>query len=97
MNQLLVPAGVRPARVSELRITDGILDLVKARLGISVVAGWAAADDVAAGRLVSIPIEGGLFVRQWQAAATEDTLELPHVRRFVELLVENQAAFCGAA
>lgn len=95
MNQLLIPSGIRPDRVSSIQITDGILDLVKAGLGISVVAEWAAADDVRAGRLVAIPIEGGLFVRQWQAVATHETMNLPHVRRFVELLQENRRLFCA--
>lgn len=95
MNQLLIPSGVRPRRVSSIQITDGILDLVKARLGISVVTAWAAADDVAAGRLVSIPIGGGKFIRHWHAAASKETFTLPHVARFVELLVLNQQAFRG--
>ncbi len=95
VNQLLIPSGVRPARVSSIQITDGILDLVKAGLGISVVTAWAAADDVATGRLVSIPIEGGMFIRHWRAAATKETFALPHITRFVNLLVENQQAFRG--
>lgn len=95
MNQLLIPAGVRLGRVSEIQITDGILDLVKAGLGISVVARWAAASDIASGRLVAIPIAGGMFVRHWQAAGTKETFALPHVKRFVALLVENQRVFCG--
>jgi len=95
MNQLLIPSGIRPDRISSIQITDGILDLVKAGLGISVVAEWAAADDVSAGKLVAIPIEGGLFVRQWQAVATPETMNLPHVRRFVELLQDNRRLFCA--
>jgi DNA-binding transcriptional LysR family regulator len=64
-------------------------------LGISVVATWAAGADIASGRLAAIPIKGGAFVRHWHAAATKETLELPHVNRFVQLLVENQRIFCG--
>ncbi len=39
--RILGPAGVEPARVSQVPLTEAILELVKAGLGVSVMARWA--------------------------------------------------------
>lgn len=87
MREVLLSAGVRPRRVSSLRITDGLLNLVKAGLGITVVAGWAAAAEVAAGHLVVVPITEHGLRRQWQAVYSATTEPPPYLRAFVEQLV----------
>jgi LysR family transcriptional regulator, regulator for metE and metH len=42
-NELLTPAGVRPARVSRLELTEAIVEMLKANRGISALARWAVA------------------------------------------------------
>lgn len=86
MREVLVPAGVRPRRTSSLRITDGLLNLVKARLGVTVVAGWAAAEDVAAGRVAAVPITQTGLPRQWHAVYSATMETPPYLTAFVELL-----------
>lgn len=87
MREVLLPAGVRPRRVSSLRITDGLLNLVKANLAITVVAGWAAASDVASGRVMAVPITEHGLVRHWQAVYSATNEPPSYLTAFVEQLV----------
>jgi LysR family transcriptional regulator for metE and metH len=64
----MAPAGVTPRRVSEVRLTEGIVALAKACFGVAAMARWAVAPQLAAGELRAIPLtEKGIF-RQWAAA-----------------------------
>ena len=36
-----MPAGVVPARIQEVKLTEAIIEMVKANLGISALARWA--------------------------------------------------------
>ena len=47
--RVLNPAGVEPARVSQVPLTEAILELVKAGLGVSVMARWAIEPALKAG------------------------------------------------
>ena len=40
-SRILAPARVEPARVSEVPLTEAILELIKAGMGIGVLVGWA--------------------------------------------------------
>lgn len=92
MRDVLLPAGVRPRRTSSLRITDGLLNLVKAGLGITVIAGWAAAADVAAGRVVAIPITETGLPRHWHIVHSA-TMDLPpYLTAFIKLLRDDAQA-----
>ncbi len=86
MREVLMPAGVRPRRCSSIRITDGLLNLVKAGLGITVVAGWAAAPDVAEGRLVTLPITADGMPRHWRAVRSATSAAPTYLTAFIDLL-----------
>ena len=100
IRELLRPAGVEPARVLELQLTEAVVETVKAGLGVSVVARWTIARDLAAGSLVGVPItEGGLH-RTWYAAMPEARAGAPALTALVELLERDALAAvssCGVA
>ena len=48
---VLIPAGVSPARVSILPLTEAVVETVKAGLGVTVMARWAVAPAFAGGHL----------------------------------------------
>src|SRR5919204_495800 len=54
--KILRPAGVTPARLSTVPLTEAIIEMVKAGLGISALARWAVKDQIANGRIVARPI-----------------------------------------
>jgi LysR family transcriptional regulator for metE and metH len=56
IEKILRPAGVTPRRVSFVMLTEALLEMVKARLGVSVMQTWAIEPALAAGDVVAVPI-----------------------------------------
>lgn len=67
LNDVLRPAGVRPAGLARVELTEAIIELVKAGMGISVMARWAVAPHVRAGSVVALPITAAGVKRRWSA------------------------------
>jgi LysR family transcriptional regulator for metE and metH len=86
VQQILRPAGVEPARISFVMLTEAILAMVKARLGISVMQTWAVEPAIRAGDVRAIPITPGGIQRRWSAATLREAASSPHLDAFVELL-----------
>lgn len=85
-NHVLVPAGIKPARFSEVQLTEAIIEMVKAGLGISALARWAVAREIDSGKLVARPLTRKGFHRQWSAALLKNDFTPAYVTEFVELL-----------
>ena len=84
--RILRPANVSPARVSQVPLTEAILELVKAGLGVSVMARWAIEPAIKAGAVRAIRIgKRGVF-RSWTAVTLRDRVEPKWQREFVTLL-----------
>jgi LysR family transcriptional regulator for metE and metH len=88
-NKLLLPAGVAPKHVSRVELTEAIIEMVKAGLGLSVMARWAVAPQVEAGTLCALPLTARGFHRQWSAAMIRHKGVPPYLLKFVELLAGN--------
>jgi len=75
----------QPKRVRQVPLTEAIVELVRAGLGVSVVGRWAIEPQLRAGGLVALPIGRRGVSRKWSAlyrrADAPDAL-----RAFVELL-----------
>lgn len=95
--KVLIPAGVAPKQVSQLELTEAIVEMVKAGLGVSVMARWAVAPQIKAGLLRAVPMTRKGFHRQWRAAMIKTTMTSPYLIEFVDLLVEtSMPALVGA-
>jgi LysR family transcriptional regulator for metE and metH len=86
LQKVLLPAGVSPARVDEVMLTEAILELVKAGLGVSFLARWAVQPMVDAGSIVARPLTARGLHRVWSAAMPKDLASVDYVAAFVELL-----------
>jgi LysR family transcriptional regulator for metE and metH len=84
--RLLVPAGVVPGAIQGIQLTEAIIELVKAGLGIAVLAAWAVAPHVKAGTLRALPVTRRGYRRTWSAATMKDTAQVPHIREFIDLI-----------
>lgn len=87
--EFLTPAGVTPARVSFIQLTEAILELVRAGLGISVLARWAVEPALARGTIVAVPVGRPPLKRQWWAITLPSERPVPHVSAFIEALLEE--------
>jgi LysR family transcriptional regulator, regulator for metE and metH len=87
--EVLIPAGIAPSRVTHVQLTEGIVELVKEGLGISVLARWSVAPQVERGELVARPLTAAGRYRQWSAAWRAKPAPPPHLVGFVDVLARN--------
>ncbi|OLC41357.1 MAG: hypothetical protein AUH43_24805 [Acidobacteria bacterium 13_1_40CM_65_14] len=88
LNQVLLPAGAVPGRIDEIQLTEAIVELVKAGLGVSVIARWAVEPIVKSGALVARPLTARGLHRRWSAVMPKDLAKTDFVREFIDLLVQ---------
>jgi LysR family transcriptional regulator for metE and metH len=95
IQHILRPAGVMPERVSFVMLTEALLELVKAGLGISVMQTWAIAPALQAGVVRAVPITRAGIHRQWSAVTRRDTGRIAYVDAFIDTL--SHARHAGTA
>ena len=86
IQRILRPRGVAPQRVSFVMLTEAILEMVKARLGISVMQTWAIEPALRAGDVRAVPITATGIRRQWSAATLKAAGRIAYVEAFIDLL-----------
>jgi LysR family transcriptional regulator for metE and metH len=86
LQEVLVPSGHAPARVEEVMLTESIAELVKAGLGVSVLARWAVQPLVDACSIVSRPLTARGLRREWRAVMPKDLAGADYIGEFIELL-----------
>jgi LysR family transcriptional regulator, regulator for metE and metH len=88
--RVLMPAGIVPRRLSQIQLTEAIVEMVKGGMGISVLARWAVLPHVLAGTLEALPLTRTGLHRQWKAAVIRG--EVPeYVREFARLVARGPA------
>ena len=84
--RVLDPEGVEPVRVTHLMLTEAILEMVKANLGVTIIAKWSVLPAIASGAVRAISIGSKGVFRQWSAATVNGVAEPAHLADFVRLL-----------
>lgn len=87
--RVLMPAGVTPRQLSKIDLTEAIIEMVKAGLGVSVMARWAVAPHIKSGTLRAVPLTKKGLHRQWSAAMMKSNSMPPYLMKFAELIAEN--------
>jgi LysR family transcriptional regulator for metE and metH len=87
--RVLAPARVEPARVSQVPLTEAILELVKAGLGISVMARWAIEPAIKSGAIRAVRIGKRGVYRAWTAVTLRERVEPKWQHEFVSLLAHR--------
>ncbi len=67
VDQVLAPAGVTPARIRQVRLTEAMVELARAGQGIAVLAGWALNDLNSRDGLAAVRIGRSGYRRTWRA------------------------------
>jgi len=86
--EVLVPAGVRPKRVTHIQLTEAIVEMVKAGLAVSVLPRWSVAPQLERGELVARSLTRAGRFRSWSAAWRRRDPP-PSLLDFVELLARH--------
>jgi LysR family transcriptional regulator for metE and metH len=88
LQKVLLPAGAAPAQIQEVQLTEAITELVKAGLGISILARWAVQPLVDAGSVVVRPLTAKGLRREWKAVMPKDLAQAEFAAAFVDLLAK---------
>jgi LysR family transcriptional regulator for metE and metH len=91
-DRLLRPAGLEPKKHLQVRLTEAIIELVKAGTGVAVLAQWAAAPYVAAGSIVAVPLTRRGCPRQWRVASLAARPMPAFTRAFVDMVASHGPA-----
>jgi LysR family transcriptional regulator for metE and metH len=84
--EVLIPAGVTPRRVSHIQLTEALIELVKADLGIAVLQRWSVAPQLERGELLARPLTARGRLRRWSAVWRRRPDPPPYLTAFVETL-----------
>jgi LysR family transcriptional regulator for metE and metH len=94
LHDVLRPAGVKPGPITRVQLTEGIVELVKANFGVTLMARWAAAPHLEAGTLAAVSVGRTGFNREWVAAVRTRGDTPPHVDGFLNAL--GRISFFGS-
>jgi LysR family transcriptional regulator, regulator for metE and metH len=89
LKEVLEPAGVTPRRIQEVMLTEGIVEMVRAGLGVASLPRWAAAPQLASGAVIGLPVTAQGFRRTWSAAQLRDQRTPEYLKEFIRLLAER--------
>ena len=79
------PAGIVPARVSVVEMTDAIVELVAAGFGVSISSRWAVSEALCRGKVVAVTPGSGLSL-QWSALVRRNEKTASEVRQLAGML-----------
>jgi len=86
LQNVLLPAGAAPARVEEVQLTEAITELVKAGLGVAILARWAVQPLIDAGTVVGRALPARGMHRVWSAVTRKDLASADYANKFINLL-----------
>ena len=86
VRRVLTPAGIRPAGILELPLTEAILEMAASGLGIGFVAEWAAKPHLESRRVIARRLARGGYHRTWSAVVLADQRLPEYFGAFIEMM-----------
>jgi LysR family transcriptional regulator for metE and metH len=76
----------RPPKVYKITLTEAILEMVKAGLGVAVLPNWVVRPYLQSGQLEAVWITENRVLRTWYAATLKNKQQQPYTTAFIEQL-----------
>ena len=92
VKHVMRPAALDLQRVTYLQLTEGIIEMVKAGIGTSVLPKWSIAGALASGDVKAIRITKGGVYRTWYAVALSGVPATTFLDDFIRLLIKQGPA-----
>jgi len=92
MRHVLRPRGLVPAHVTYLQLPEGILEMVKAGMGATVLPRWSVASALTPGDLRAVRITRSGVFRKWYAVTLSDITPTPFMEAFIDVLTKQGPA-----
>lgn len=93
-SQLLIPEGVTPKKVTQIQVTDAMVELVKAGMGIKVVAKWIIEPYLKDSALTTVRVTKKGMHRRWYATHLDQEKTPQYLENFVHHLGCNINGLC---
>lgn len=87
--KLLLPANIKLGNASQVQLTEAIIEMVKADLGIAVMAKWAVAKEMPDGLIVAKPLTKKGYIREWHAVYLKNDFLPEYFETFIQQLSKN--------
>ena len=87
--RLLSPAGIVPRRLQQVQLTEAIVELVRAGLGVSVLARWAVQPYLDRRTIAGVRLTRRGFYRNWTAVVPRALASTPYVAEFLRLIAAH--------
>lgn len=84
--QILMPAGMSPQQVTVLQLTEAILELTRANMGVTILAQWALRPHLERGGLRAVQINHPAARRTWTAAIRATRRTPTYIEDFIRFL-----------
>jgi LysR family transcriptional regulator for metE and metH len=89
LRRVLAPARLTPARLSFIMLTEAMVELARAGVGVAVLPRWSAHRAIANGAVAALSIGRRGVHRQWTAATLKARSEPAHLVAFIELVADR--------
>ena len=86
---LLTPMGISPRRLQQVQLTEAIVELVRAGLGVSILARWAVQPHLERQSLAAVRLTPAGFYRNWTAVVPKGLAATPYVGEFLRLIAAH--------
>jgi LysR family transcriptional regulator for metE and metH len=87
--ELFTPAGLTPARVSFIMLTEAMIELARSGAGVGVLPRWSAQRAIATGAVAALSLTRRGLRRQWVAATLAAQPDPPYMTDFIDLLADR--------
>jgi LysR family transcriptional regulator, regulator for metE and metH len=87
--KILNPEGIIPKRIYKVMLTEAIIEMVKAGIGIGVLARWAVAPHLKSRELKGLKLTTKGVHRHWNAVTLKNTHAPQYLLEFEKLLAAN--------
>ena len=86
LDEILRPAGVAAEQVTFVPLTEALLELVAADMGVAILPSWVVRPWLGNGRIVTKRLTESGIMRRWYVATRADDLTTPYHERFIALM-----------
>src|SRR5688500_1330728 len=87
--KVLGPLGLTPAKVSFIMLTEAMIELARAGMGIGILPRWSAQRAIGSGAVVALSITRGGLRRRWAAGTLAAQADPPYIADFADLMAER--------
>jgi LysR family transcriptional regulator for metE and metH len=87
--RVLGPLGLRPAKVSFIMLTEAMIELARAGMGIGILPRWSAQRAIGSGAVVALSITKKGLRRRWMAGTLAAQPDPPALDDFIDLVADR--------